>query len=431
MRQFFGALLASLLAVFAQAGPVVRPVLAPTLPGAGLPTAVVAPQLSLTPAFTAPILPQAALSLPTVLPTPVVLKASNVQAAVARPAALPPAQEGAKTAAAALETVAALAQGPSGPAPAFAPAARSLFDGSARPSGAAAVAVPAWVPARNGVSELGPSAFRGDLQGDQGAVSEPGSVFGWRDWAKAPTHGLPFVDRWVARSFGHTADEPGPAFEFRGAAKRSDAKVFLYGEKHSDKALVAKNMAALTRDMDKDRGGMVLVEGYLGPELFGTEAVLFLERRGLDADALAEAGVPFSEVRVRGWDDADAHDASTPLVLRHHMELLALNALTYDGKGILYYPRLLKQAWRTFTAYVAMRKAALGPRNVSLDRSIAAALESSRDTGRSVHVIAGSEHLLEKPDWRSTPLGAYKIRRALADTLSGVPYWAEKPADSR
>jgi hypothetical protein len=78
-----------------------------------------------------------------------------------------------------------------------------------------------------------------------------------------------------------------------------------------------------------------------------------------------------------------------------------------------------------------MRKAALGPRNVSLDRSIAAALQSSRDTGRSVHVIAGSEHLLEKPDWRSTPIGPYRIRKALAAVLTGTPYWAEKPADSR
>lgn len=430
MRALLAALLAVLPAVSAQAQVAVKPVLAPTLPGAGLPTALtVAPSLSPLPSLSAPVLPAAPNLAVPLLPTVSIPKAVAVQAAVVAPHPIPLPQggEGGRGPAAVLESVSVLAQRP---APAFGAAARSLFDGAARPSGAPSVAAPAWTPARNGVSELGPSAFRGDLQGDQGAVSEPGSVFGWRDWAKAPTHGLPFVDRWVGRAFGHTAEKPGPGFEFRGAARREDAKVFLYGEKHSDKALVAKNMAALTRDMDKERGGMVLVEGYLGPELFGTEAVLFLESRGLDADGLAEAGVPFSEVRVRGWDDADAHDASTPLVLRHHMELLALNSLTYDGKGVLYYPRLLKQAWRTFTAYVAMRKAALGPRNVSLDRSITAALQSSRDTGRSVHVIAGSEHLLEKPDWRSTPLGAYKIRRALAATLSGVPYWAEKPADS-
>ncbi|TPW19012.1 MAG: hypothetical protein FD126_3109 [Elusimicrobia bacterium] len=392
------ALLAVLTAVPAQAGSAVRPVVAPTLPGAGLPTAVIAPKLSLTPAFASPVIPQASLVQPTVLPA----------VAIPRPAAL---------------------AAPAGPAPTFAAAASSLFDGLAtRPAGSVSAVA---MPARNGISQLGPSAFRGDLQGDQGAVSEPGSVFGWRAWDKAPTHGLPFVDRWVARNFGHTADNPGPGFEFRGARRRSDARAFLYGEKHSDKALVARNMAALARDMDPVRGGMVLVEGYLGPELFGTEAVLFLERRGLNADLLAERGVDFSAVRVRGWDDVEAHDASTPLVLRHHMELLALNSLTHDGKGLLYYPRLLKQAWRTFAAYVTMRKSALGGRNVALDRSLAAALDSSKETGRTVHVVAGSEHLLQKPDWLSAPLGAYRIRRALAVTLSGVPYWAEKPADTK
>lgn len=411
-----------LSAVPAQAGPTVRPVLAPTLPGAGLPTAVIAPKLTLTAALTAPFVPT--LSIPTpVLPT----------AAIPHPTPLPLAGEGARkevkvAAAAPLEAVAALARGPAGPAPAFAGAARSLFDGAAKPSfGAVAVGI----PTRNGISQLGPAGFRGDLQGDQGAVAEPGSVFGWRAWDKAPTHGLPFVDRWVARAFGGTAETPAPGFEFRGAPRRTDARVFLYGEKHSDKALVAQNMAAMTRDMDKERGGLVLVEGYLGPELFGTEAVMFLERRGLDVDAFAGSGVPFSEIRVRGWDDVEAHDASTPLVLRHHMELLALNSLTYDGKGPLYYPRLFKQAWRTFTAYVAMRKAALGLRNVSLDRSLAEALRSSKETGRSVHVVAGSEHLLQKPDWLSAPLGPYKLRKALAAVLAGTPYWANKPADSK
>lgn len=412
------ALLAILLAALPAQAAVIKPVLAPTLPGAGLPTAVIAPKLTLTAAFTSPVLPQ--LSIPTpVLPTVAIPKV--VQAAAAQP--LP------QKAAAPLEAVAALAQTPGGPAPAFAPAMESLFDGAAKPSFGPVFT--GGMPVRNGISQLGPSAFRGDLQGDQGAVSEPGSVFGWRAWDKAPTHGLPVVDRWIARAFGHTADKPGPGFEFRGAPRREDAKVFLYGEKHSDKKLVATNMAAMTRDMNKERGGLVLVEGYLGPELFGTEAVMFLERRGLDIDAFAESGVPFSEMRVRGWDDADAHDASTPLVLRHHMELLALNSMTYDGKGWLYYPRLARQAWRTFAAYVTMRKAALGPRNVSLDRAVTAALESSRDTGRSVHVIAGSEHLLQKPDWLSAPIGPYKIRKALAAVLAGTPYWASKPSDSR
>lgn len=415
------ALLALFLAALPAQAAVVKPVLAPTLPGAGLPTAVIAPKLSLAPAFASPVLPQVSLPTP-VLPTVSIPKV--VQAAIAHPhpIPLPQAGEGVKVAAAMpLETTMA--------APNFAPAATSLFDGTAKPSFGAVFS--GGMPVRNGVSQLGPSAFRGDLQGDQGAMAEPGSVFGWRAWDKAPTHGLPFVDRWIARSFGHTAERPGPGFEFRGAPRREDAKVFLYGEKHSDKNLVATNMAAMTKDMNKERGGLVLVEGYLGPELFGTEAVMFLERRGLDVDAFAESGVPFSEMRVRGWDDADAHDASTPLVLRHHMELLALNSMTYDGKGWLYYPKLARQAWRTFAAYVTMRKAALGPRNVSLDRSIVAALESSRDTGRSVHVIAGSEHLLQKPDWLAAPLGPYRIRKALAAVLAGTPYWASKPSDSR
>lgn len=418
MRAVLAPLLGVLLAVPGQAGVAVRPVLAPTLPGAGLPTAVIAPAVTLTPAVASPVLPQLSPLAP-VLPT--VASPNVAQTAIIHPHP--------DKAAAPLEAVATLAQGPAGPAPAFAAAARSLFDGSARPSPGSGLTVA--LPVRNGISQLGPSGFRGDLQGDQGAVAEPGSVFGWRPWDKAPTHGLPFVDRWIARGFGHAAEKPGLGYEFRGAPRREDARAFLYGEKHSDKALVALNMAAMTQDMDKERGGLVLVEGYLGPELFGTEAVMFLERRGLDADALAQSGVPFSEVRVRGWDDVEAHDASTPLVLRHHMELLALNSLTYDGKGPLYYPRLAAQAWRTLKAYVAMRKAALGLRNVSLDRSLAAALASSKETGRTVHVVAGSEHLLEKPDWLSAPLGGFKIRRSLAVILSGVPYWARKPPDSR
>ncbi|TBR20993.1 hypothetical protein EPO15_11450 [bacterium] len=414
------ALLAALLAAIPASAQVrVKPVLAPTLPGASLPTAMTAaPSLSALPSLTAPILPAVSLKAPT-LPT----------VAVPRAVAAAPVVAVAPAVTAGLANLVEQAPKPANPGPAFAAAAQSLFDGSAKPSFGAVSAVA--LPTRNGISQLGPSAFRGDLQGDQGAVAEPGSVFGWRAWDKAPTHGLPFVDRWVARAFGHTAEKPAKGFEFRGAPKREDAKVFLYGEKHSDKVLVAKNMAAMTRDMNKERGGIVLVEGYLGPELFGTEAALFLERRGLDLDAFAESGVPFSELRVRGWDEAEAHDASTPLVLRHHMELLALNSLTYDGKGLLYYPRLVAQAWRTFKAYVTMRKAAIGPRNVSLDRSIAAALESSRETGRSVHVIAGSEHLLQKPDWLSAPLGPYRIRKTLAAALAGVPYWAEKPAESR
>lgn len=134
---------------------------------------------------------------------------------------------------------------------------------------------------------------------------------------------------------------------------------------------------------------------------------------------------------MRGWDENDSHDASTPLVLRHHMELLALNHLLYDGKGPLYYPRLAAQAARTALAWVRMRKAAIGLRNAVLDAAVADAVRRAGTEGGTVHVVSGSEHFLEKPTWLSRPLGAPRLRKGLAAALAGVPYWAEKPAESK
>lgn len=412
MRAVYAALLAALLAVPARAQRVVAPLRAPTLPGGALPTALAPlPTLSAAPPLVTPVLPAPATRplLPAV-PTP-----------VAQAAAVP-------ASAAGLAEVAAQARESAAPSPAFSPLSAALFDGSARP---APSAVPASLPTRNGARDLEPSGFRGDLQGDQGAVAEPGSIFGWRPWDQAPTHGLPFVDRWVARAFDSKARAKDPGFEFQGAPTRAAARVFLYGETHSDKGLIERNMRALAADMDPEKAGLVLVEGYLGPDLHGTEAVLFLERRGLDADLLAARGVDFSRVRVRGWDEPASHDASTPLVLRHHMELLALNHLTHDGKGLLYYPRLAAQAARTALAWVRMRAAAIGLRNAVLDASVADAVARMGQAGGTVHVVSGSEHFLEKPTWLSRPLGRARLRRGLAAVLAGVPYWAEKPAESR
>lgn len=397
--------------------------LAPTLPLIGAPALATLPAPTLS--FSAPL-----PSLPT-------LAVPQAKAAVPAPAAAAAqARAFAAPAAKAFELLDSSARTLNDPGRRSerAGVSNALFDGMARPSGLVD-ASPAHGRAANTVlerSEDGPR-FPGELMGDQGAVATPGSIFGWKPWAEAPGHGLLPIDAAVRRFFAGPADRLARGFEFRGAPRREDARVFLYGEKHSDKALIETNMRALARDMDAERGGVVLVEGYLGPTLRGTMAARFLESRGLDPEWLTEREVPLSLIEVRGWDEPISHDAGTRPSLRHHMALLELNILMYsEQRGLPYYKKLygaLKAVWR---AYFEMRRAVIDARNVVLDRAVKEAVDDAGAQDQTVHVVAGAEHLLERPLLARVPLlGGMRMRKSLAAVLAGLPWWASKPAEGR
>lgn len=416
-----------LLTAGARAGVAIRPSLAPGLPAASIPLFAPAPQapsaatpLALTPtlhiALPLPSIPSAAIA-----PT----------AAKAAGAALP--RDSARSVLEAL-TDALSSAGKASPG-ASARIAAGAFDGTVSP-GALELALPGISarPARraNAVTPAeDEERFPGELMGSQGVVSTPGSIFGWKPWSEAKGHGLFPVDALVRWFFGRPASGLGAGFEFRGAARREEARVFFYGEKHSDKALIAANMRALASDIDPRRGGIVLVEGYLGRTLRGSEAERFLAHRGLEVSQLESRKVDISRLEVRGWDDPASHDASTSLSLQHHMELLNLNLLVCgEGRGLKYYAALARQARRVADAYFAMRTAVIEARNADLDRAVAEA--ASEADGATVHVVAGSEHLLEHPLLARIPLlGRSGFRKSLAAAIGQRPWWAAKPPDSR
>jgi hypothetical protein len=210
-------------------------------------------------------------------------------------------------------------------------------------------------------------------------------------------------------------------FEVLGAASREDAGVFHYGERHSD----VPGARQLARDIRPDRDAVVLVEGYLGPALFGSKAVDFLETRGLEPGLVA----PRRGIEVRGWDTPAGHDASAYASLRYHMDLLALNRLAYsDLRGLVYYATVLRYGLTALRSYFRMRRSSISRRNQDLD----AALRQALRPDAAVHVIAGAEHLMERPLFVSWPLiGRYQIRKGLLRAIGSRPFWAGKPPDTR
>src|SRR5262249_41665843 len=131
----------------------------------------------------------------------------------------------------------------------------------------------------------------------------PGSVFGWKPIEHSPDHGLPFADRYIRAALAEGRSPYANGFELSGAPRREDARVFFYGEKHTDGPLIAANMKRLLDDAKPGKPAIVLVEGYTGWELRGWKAVEYLAKRGLDPQALAKKGV--GDVVVRGWDTLD------------------------------------------------------------------------------------------------------------------------------
>ncbi|PIP84048.1 MAG: hypothetical protein CO113_16115 [Elusimicrobia bacterium CG_4_9_14_3_um_filter_62_55] len=259
---------------------------------------------------------------------------------------------------------------------------------------------------------------------DDAAQFEEGSVFGWKPIEKSPGHGFAPLD-WAIRRFLSRKDGRfDRGFSFETGSARGDSEVFLYGERHTDSDLIARNMNQLAMDMKPGRGAVILIEGYLGRDLRGSEAVRKLQKAGLDESLLRERDIPIEEIELRGWDEEGPYVGSNHFVLQHHMNLLALNHLAYgELRGRRYYREVAKAAWKTFLNWKAMRRAAIDARNEVLDRAVSAAIAYAGRENKTVHAIIGTEHLVRRPLWVEWPLiGGYRIRPGLEAALGGRPY---------
>ena len=137
---------------------------------------------------------------------------------------------------------------------------------------------------------------------------------------------------------------------------------------------------------------------------------------------------------VRGWDTIDNYDASKHPVLQHHMDLLELNRLAFSElRGPRYYAAVARAAWTTLRGWLSLWKLAITARNLDLDRAVAKAAAEADETGATVHVIAGTDHLMENPRLNDhlPRLSRPSMRRALLRSLGGRTYWASQPANTR
>ncbi|MDE2511877.1 MAG: hypothetical protein KGL74_12215, partial [Elusimicrobia bacterium] len=278
-----------------------------------------------------------------------------------------------------------------------------------------------------------PSAHPEDADG-YAEMAQPGSVFGWRPVEHSPNHGFPPLDALIRRALAEPAvPSRDRGFDIPGAARREDARVYFYGERHTDGALIAENMRRLVEDARPGMPLIVLVEGYTGWPMRGYEALKYLSARGLDADALAAKGVGGPLVEVRGWDSIDGYDASKRPLLQHHMDLLELNRLANsDGRGWTYYRDFARAAFVAWRSREELQRVAIVARNRDLDAAVARAAAEADESGAAVHVIAGADHLLERPR-----LSAFfgrivrpSFRATLRAALAGRPFWAGMPSSS-
>jgi hypothetical protein len=266
-------------------------------------------------------------------------------------------------------------------------------------------------------------------------IATPGSIFDWKPIEKSPGHGLPPADALIRYALSDRPNPPrGVGFEFAGAASRQDARVYFYGERHTDGALITANMKRIVEDARPGGSLIVLVEGYTDWAMRGYKAVRYLADRGLDPQALAEKGITLERVEVRGWDTIDGYAASKHPLLQHHMDQLALNQLAHsDRRGWSYYRDFARAAWTAWRGWLDLWQVALVARNADLDTAVAKAAADAEKTGATVHVIAGSDHLLQRPRLFAffPRLFPPSFRETLAATLSGRPYWASKPRESK
>lgn len=260
-------------------------------------------------------------------------------------------------------------------------------------------------------------------------IAVPGSVFDWKPIETSPGHGLVPLDaliRFALSDKRRSGDAKG--FVLPGAARREDALVHFYGERHSDGELIKENMRRLAADMRPGRPAIVLVEGYTDQPLHGYQAQRYLSDRGLDADAVPDD----TAVEVRGWDTIDGYNASKHPLLQHHMDLLELNRLAHGPRrGLGYYAAIARAAWAAVRGWKELWRTAIVARNADLDRAVARAAAEADKTGSTVHVIAGSDHLLQNPRlWRLPLIGRPAFRQGLRDALRGRSYWASKPPEA-
>lgn len=265
------------------------------------------------------------------------------------------------------------------------------------------------------------------------SIAVPGSIFGWQPIEQSPNHGLPPLDALIRRVLSDKKSAYAKGFELPGALKREDARVYFYGERHTDGDLITANMKRLIEDARPGKPMIVLVEGYTGWSLRGWPAVKYLADRGLDPDALTAKQIASGDIELRGWDVSDNYDASKHPLLQHHMDKLALNHLAHgELRGWRYYRELARAALIAWRGYQELWRAALIVRNGDLDRAVAKAAADADASGATVHVIAGTDHLMQNPRLVGLPLiGRLSMRKTLRAALGGRPFWASQPPNTQ
>jgi hypothetical protein len=254
-----------------------------------------------------------------------------------------------------------------------------------------------------------------------------GSIFDFRPVEESPDHGFPLLDRLIRAVLTRERTSRLGGFEFTDAKSPAEASVFFYGESHSNGALIEENMRRLASHLKPGHSAVVLDEAYFGPMLFGQDAVAYLEKKGFDPEWLG-ARWSLPDLRVKGWDDLEVYQESSRPMRRHHLALLDLNHHLFGPeRGLRYYAGVAVRAWDVFCLWLDMRRTAIRDRNVVLDAAVAKAASEAAQVKGTLHVIAGAEHLLEKPWWLEAPLLRSRPRSRLVRALGGAPYWAGMP----
>lgn len=287
-------------------------------------------------------------------------------------------------------------------------------------------------PAEKKEQELSPPTSSPEDPNGYKKMTVPGSVFGWKPIQDSPGHGFRPLDALIRRALSEKKSPYADGFDFPGAPTRADARVFFYGERHTDPGLIRENMRLLVQDAKPGRPMIVLVESYTGPTKHGYAAMEYLGARGLDPAALKERGVASADVEVRGWDSPANYEASRRPQLQHHMDLLALNHLAHgELRGWRYYREVLRAAWTAWRSRRALWKAALVTRNRDLDESVARAAFDADAAEATLHVIAGTDHLVQNPRLARWPLiGRPSLRRSLRRAIDARAYWASQPPNT-
>lgn len=307
-----------------------------------------------------------------------------------------------------------------------------LFASQVEDSVAVPSVEPAPAPVAATLAPSTPKEVRPEDPDDYASVAVPGSIFGWQPIEKSPGHGFPPLDALIRKVLGEKKSAYAKGFELAGAAKREDARIHFYGERHTDGDLIGANMKRLVEDARPGKPVIVLVEGYTGWALRGWPALKYLADRGLDPDALAEKDIPSAFVEVRGWEDTVHYDDSKHPLLQHHMDQLAMNHLAHgELRGWRYYREMARAAMAAWRSYRELWRAAIVVRNGDLNAAVAKAAADADAIGATVHVIAGTDHLMQSPRLVGLPLiGRPVFRKSLRDALGGRAFWASQPPNT-